>query len=131
MSGQAMDPMVVPIAIPAVAPVPPPFLPPSPARSRRRMLLDWSRQPGTQQGLSLLVAGLMLAWLHPFPAAEGIAATLLAASLPKLWPDNTTDAIRARCLSNALAHALATGRPADLEQAASTAATLLIGGTAS
>ncbi len=118
MSGQAS---------PAPAPVLPPILPPP---SRWRRLLDWSRQPGTQQGLSLLVAGLMLAWLHPFPAAEGIAATLIAASLPKLWPDNTTDAIRARCLSNALAHALATRRPADLEQAASTAATLLIGSAA-
>ena len=115
MSGQAS---------PASAPVLTPVLPPPP---RWRQVLDWSRQPGTQQGLSLLIAGLMLAWLHPFPAAEGIAATLFAASLPKLWPDNTTDAIRARCLSNALAHALATRRPADLEQAASTAATLLIG----
>lgn len=100
-------------------------LPPARA-SRWRKLLDWSRQPGTQQGLSLLVAGAVLAGLHPFPSAEGIAATLLAASLPKLWPDNTTDAIRARCLSNALAHAIATRRPADLEQAASTAAALLI-----
>ena len=99
--------------------------------SRWRQLLDWSRQPGTQQGLSLLIAGAVLAWLHPFPSAEGVAATLLAASLPKLWPDNTTDAIRARCLSNALAHAIATRRPADLEQAASTAATLLIRDAAS
>ena len=122
MSGQAS-----PASAPVLTPVLPPVLPPP---SRWRRLLDWSRQPGTQQGLSLLIAGLMLAWLHPFSAAEGIAATLLAASLPKLWPDNTTDAIRARCLSNTLAHALATRRPADLEQAASTAATLLIGGAA-
>ena len=105
-------------------------LPPA-GPTRWRKLLDWSRQPGTQQGLSLLVAGATLAGLHPFPSAEGIAATLLAASLPKLWPDNTTDAIRARCLSNAVAHAIATRRPADLEQAASTAAALLIADTAS
>ena len=89
-------------------------------------LLEWSRQPGTQQGLSLLVAGAVLAGMHPFPSAEGVAATLLAASLPKLWPDNTTDAIRARCLSNALAHAIVTRRPADLEQVVSTAAALLV-----
>ncbi len=124
MSGQTM-------AVPAAAAttiLPLPILPPP---SRWRQLLDWSKQPGTQQGLSLLISGVVLAGLHPFPAAEGIAATLLAASLPKLWPDNTTDAIRARCLSNALAHAIATRRPADLEQAASTAATLLIRDTVS
>ncbi len=122
MSGQTM-------AAPAAATVLP--LPTLPSPSRWRQLLDWSKQPGTQQGLSLLISGAVLAGLHPFPAAEGIAATLLAASLPKLWPDNTTDAIRARCLSNALAHAIATRRPADLEQAASTAATLLIRDNAS
>ncbi len=121
MSGQTL-------AAPAAATILP--LPTLPSPSRWRQLLDWSRQPGTQQGLSLLVAGLVLAGLHPFPSAEGIAATLLAASLPKLWPDNTTDAIRARCLSNAIAHAIVTRRPADLEQAASTAATLLVRDTA-
>ena len=119
MSGQTAAAPVLGAALPPAAP------------SRWRHLLDWSRQPGTQQGLSLLVAGVVLAGLHPFPAAEGIGATLLAASLPKLWPDNTTDAIRASCLSNALAHAIATRRPADLEQAASTAAALLIANTRS
>lgn len=91
----------------------------------RRRLLDWSKQPSTLQGLSLLAAGGTVAALHPFPSAEGIGATLLAASLPKLWPDNTTDAIRTRDLSNAIAHAAATRRPADLEQAAGTMAELL------
>ncbi len=119
MSGQAM---AAPGAIAAM----PPFRP-----SRWLKLLEWSKQPGTQQGLSLLVAGAMLAGMHPFPSAEGIAATLLAASLPKLWPDNTTDAIRAHCLSNALAHAIVTKRPADLEQAVSTAAALLVVNTPS
>ena len=122
MTGQTMTGQTKAAAVPAALPAPVLLTPPG-----WRQVLDWSRQPGTQQGLSLLIAGLVLAWLHPFPAAEGIAATLLAASLPKLWPDNTTDAIRARCLSNALAHAVATRRPVDLEQAASTAATLLIG----
>ncbi len=120
MSGQTMAAPAAPAALPSPA-----------GPSRWRLLLEWSRQPGTQQGLSLLVAGAVLAGLHPFPSAEGIAATLLAASLPKLWPDNTTDAIRARCLSNALAHAIATRRPADLEQVASTAAALLIADTPS
>jgi hypothetical protein len=97
------------------------------ARSFALQLLDWSRQPGTQQGFSLLIAGCVLAWLHPFPSAEGIGATLLAASLPKLWPDNTTDAIRTRSLSNAIAHAVATRRPVDLEQAAVVATAVLVG----
>lgn len=102
---------------------------PAPALPRIRLLqrmLDWSKQPGTQQGLSLLVGGCVLAWLHPFPSAEGIGATLLAASLPRLWPDNTTDAIRTRDLSNAIAHAAATRRPADLAYAAETVAELLV-----
>ncbi len=127
MSGQAM---AAPGATAAMPPAAPPAASPV-GPSRWLKLLEWSRQPGTQQGLSLLVAGAVLAGMHPFPSAEGIAATLLAASLPKLWPDNTTDAIRARCLSNALAHAIVTRRPADLEQAVSTAAALLVVNTPS
>ncbi len=97
-------------------------LPELPERTPARRIFDWSKQPGTQQGLSLLAGGAMLAWLHPFPAAEGIGATLLAAGLPRLWPDNTTDAIRTRQLANVIAHAAATRRPADLARAADAAA---------
>ena len=100
--------------------MPAPPVVPGPGPCRR--LLDWSRQSTTQQGLSLLVGGGVLAWLHPFPAAEGIGATLLAAGLPRLWPDNTTDAIRTRQLANVIAHAAVTRRPADLAQAADAAA---------
>lgn len=92
----------------------------------RQRVLDWTKQPSTLQGGSLFASACTLAILHPFPSAEGIAATLMAASLPKLWPDNTTDAIRTRDLSNAIAHAAATRRPADLEQAAVTVADLLV-----
>lgn len=102
--------------------VPAPAAPVLAARGiRLRAVLDWSKQPGTQAGLSLLAGGCMLAWLHPFPSAEGIGATLLAASLPRLWPDNTTDAIKVLDVSNAIAHAAATRRPGDLERAASVA----------
>ncbi len=99
--------------------------PPQPVRPGRpvwRRVLDWSRQPGTQQGMSLLTGGVALAWIHPFPAAEGIGATLLAAGLPRLWPDNSTDAIRTRQLANVIAHAAATRRPDDLAQAEDAAA---------
>ena len=97
-------------------------MPTLPRRSVPQRIFDWSKQPGTQQGLSLLIGGVALALLHPFPAAEGIGATLLAASLPRLWPDNTTDAIRTRQLANAIAHAATTRRPADVAQAADAAA---------
>lgn len=90
-------------------------------RTLGRRLFDWSRQPSTQAGLSLLLGGCVLAWAHPFPAAEGIAATILAASLPKLWPDNTTDAIRTQALSAAIAHAAVTRSAADLERLAQAA----------
>ena len=91
-----------------------------PRASLKQRILDWSKQVSTQQGLSLLVGGCVLAWLHPFAGAEGIGATLLAASLPKLWPDNTTDAIKQRDAANAIAHALATRQAAALEAAAIT-----------
>ena len=94
--------------------------------SLMQTILDWSKQPTTQQGLSLLAAGCALAWLHPFASAEGIGATLVAASLPRLWPDNTTDAIKTQDLSNAIAHAAATRRTADVARAAATAAELLV-----
>ena len=103
----------------AATPAPPSSLP---RLGAWRRVLDWSKQPGTQQGMSLLAGGGALAWLHPFPAAEGIGATLLAAGLPRLWPDNTTDAIRTRQLANVIAHAAATRRPADLAQAEDAAA---------
>jgi len=90
-------------------------------RTLGRRLFDWSRQPSTQAGLSLFLGGCVLAWAHPFPAAEGIAATVIAASLPKLWPDNTTDAIRNQALSTAIAHAAVTRSAADLERLAQTA----------
>lgn len=109
------------------APATPALVPPALALPPlRQRVMDWSKQPSTQQGLSLLLAGLTLSVLHPFPSAEGIGATLLAACLPRLWPDNTTDAIRTRDLANAIAHAAATRRPADLEQAAGTMAGLLL-----
>lgn len=91
----------------------------------RQRMLDWSRQPSTQQGLSLLAGGCVLAWMHPFGGAEGIAATLVAASLPRLWPDNTSDALRIGILSNAIVHAAVTRKPADLAALAETAASLL------
>lgn len=91
----------------------------------RQRLSDWSRQPSTQQGLSLLVGGCVLAWTHPFGDAEGIAATIVAASLPRLWPDNTTDAIRLGAVSNAIVHAMATRKATDLATLAETASSLL------
>ncbi|MCQ8277856.1 hypothetical protein NFI95_05285 [Acetobacteraceae bacterium KSS8] len=90
-----------------------------------RHLLDWSKQPSTQQGLSLLIGGVVLAFAHPFAAAEGIAATLIAASLPKLWPDNTTDAIRVGVLSNAIAHAAVTRKSTDIAAVAEDAVAIL------
>ena len=102
-------------SLPTVTVATVPVLPPVPLRQR---LMDWSKQPSTLQGLSLLMASGVLAWMRPFPGAEGIAATLLAGSLPKLWPDNTTDALKTRDLANAIAHAAVTRRPADLERAA-------------
>ncbi len=94
-------------------------------RTLSRHLLDWSKQPSTQQGLSLFIGGVVLALVHPFAAAEGIAATLIAASLPKLWPDNTTDAIRVGSLSNAIAHAAVTRKSTDLANAAEEAVAVL------
>ncbi len=105
-------------------------LPVLPRSGMFQTVLDWSKQSSTQQGLSLLVGGCVLAWMHPFPSAEGIGATLLAASLPRLWPDNTTDAIKTQDLSNAIAHAAATRQPADVAQAAETVAALLVPTTA-
>lgn len=93
-------------------------VPALPRISFKQHVLDWMKQPSTQRGLSLLIGGGTLAYLHPFPSAEGIGATLLAASLPNLWPDNTTDAIKTRDLANAIAHAAVTRRPADLQNAA-------------
>ncbi len=98
--------------------------PPIAAAMPRRLgrgLIDWSRQASTQAGLSLFLGGCVLAWLHPFAAAEGIAATIIAASLPKLWPDNTSDAIRTQALSAAIAHVAVTRTAADLERAATAA----------
>ena len=92
-----------------VAPVPA-----LPHPNARRRVMDWLKQPSTQRGLSLLLGGGVLAYLHPFPSAEGIGATLLAASLPQLWPDNTTDAIKTHDLANAIAHAAVTRQAMDL-----------------
>lgn len=101
-------------------------VPTLPRGSLIQIILDWSKQPSTQQGLSLLAGGCTLAWLHPFPSAESIGATLLAASLPRLWPDNTTDAIKTRDLSNAIAHAAVTRRTTDVADAAEAVAALLV-----
>lgn len=93
-------------------------VPALPRISLRQRLWDYSKQPSTQQGLSMLIGGLVLASLHPFQGSEALGATLMAASTPRLWPDNTTDAIKTRDLANAIAHAAVTRRPADLQNAA-------------
>lgn len=102
-----------------VAPVPA-----LPRISFRQRAWDWSKQSTTQQGLSLLAGGCTLAWLHPFVSAEGIGATLIAASIPRLWPDNSTDAIKQRDIANAIAHLAATRQVAALEPIAADVAAI-------
>lgn len=99
-----------------VAPVP--TLPPA---SLRQRLLDYAKQPGTQQGWSLLCGGIALCWLHPFPAAEGIGAVIITAALPKMLPDNSTDALKQRDMANAIAHAAVERTPEAIGDAAALA----------
>ncbi|MGI4850769.1 MAG: hypothetical protein ACRYGR_02365 [Janthinobacterium lividum] len=91
-------------------------------KSLRQRCHDWLKQTSTQTGLSLLLGGIGLAATHPFAKAQDIAVAMILAGLPKLLPDNTTDAIRNQDMANAIAHAAVTRRPADLEHAADTVA---------
>lgn len=108
-------------APPTVTVAPVPALPPT---GLRQKLLDYVKQPGTQSGYGLILAGIAVASFHPFGPADsyGLAVALIGGGLPKILPDSSTDLIKTRDLSNALAHAALTRAPADIAKAAEQAA---------